>query len=105
MRLDSKTGRSALHAMRLPCCSKQGVIVPVFLVAGDPPATSAPAPQEQKLTLAQKAKALAGALPPAYWQALSVVGLLYFARFDASFITLRAKTVRPFFISIGGDMV
>ena len=35
-----------------------------------------------------------GALQPAYWQALSVVCLLYFARFDASFITLRARTVR-----------
>ena len=45
----------------------------------------------------QKAKALAGALQPAYWQALIVVSLLYFARFDASFITLRARTVRPFF--------
>ena len=47
-----------------------------------------------RLTLPQKANALAKALPPAYWQALVVVGLLYFARFDASFITLRAKTVR-----------
>ena len=35
-----------------------------------------------------------GALQPAYWQALIVVSLLYFARFDASFITLRARTVR-----------
>ena len=59
-------------------------------VAGTAPA---PAEPEVKLTLPQKAKALAGALPPAYWQALVVVGLLYFARFDASFITLRAKTV------------
>ena len=57
-------------------------------------AGTAPAAPEVKLTLPQKAKALAGALPPAYWQALVVVGLLYFARFDASFITLRAKTVR-----------
>ena len=53
------------------------------------PSTSAgAAADEVKLTLPQKAKALAGALPPAYWQALTVVGLLYFARFDASFITL-----------------
>ena len=38
-------------------------------------------------------RALVGALQPAYWQALIVVSLLYFARFDASFITLRAKLV------------
>lgn len=49
---------------------------------------------EIQLTFMQKAKALKGALKPAYWQALTVVGLLYFARFDASFITLRARTVR-----------
>ncbi|CAK0785495.1 hypothetical protein CVIRNUC_008704 [Coccomyxa viridis] len=48
---------------------------------------------EIQLSLVQKAKALAGALQPAYWQALIVVSLLYFARFDASFITLRARTV------------
>ena len=40
-----------------------------------------------------KAAALKAALTPAYWQALIVVCLLYFARFDAAFITLRAKTV------------
>ena len=44
-------------------------------------------------TLADKARALWAAFTPAYWQALAVVCLLYFARFDASFITLRAKTV------------
>lgn len=38
-------------------------------------------------------RALLTCLRPAYWQALIVVSLLYFARFDASFITLRAKTV------------
>jgi hypothetical protein len=58
-------------------------------------ASAAPAQDDVKLSLPQKAKALAKALPPAYWQALTVVGLLYFARFDASFITLRAKTVSP----------
>jgi hypothetical protein len=47
------------------------------------------------MTLREKAKALASALTPAYWQALIVVSLLYFARFDASFITLRAKTLMP----------
>lgn len=44
-------------------------------------------------TLGDKARALSKALTPAYWQALAVVCLLYFARFDASFITLRAKTI------------
>ncbi|KAK9839281.1 hypothetical protein WJX81_005580 [Elliptochloris bilobata] len=46
-----------------------------------------------QLSLPEKVKALTGALQPAYWQALIVVSLLYFARFDASFITLRAKLV------------
>ncbi|KAL4435215.1 hypothetical protein ABPG77_001897 [Micractinium sp. CCAP 211/92] len=43
--------------------------------------------------LAVKAQLLLGALRPAYWQALAVVSLLYFARFDAGFATLRARTV------------
>eukprot|EP00891_Asterochloris_glomerata_P008342 jgi/Astpho2/8342/fgenesh1_pg.00122_%23_79_t len=47
----------------------------------------------EELSLGQKAKAFLKALQPAYWQALAVVSLLYFARFDASFITLRARTV------------
>lgn len=47
------------------------------------------------MSLRQKASALASAMTPAYWQALVVVSLLYFARFDASFITLRAKTIMP----------
>lgn len=46
-----------------------------------------------QLTVWQKAKSIAGAIQPAYWQALIIVGILYFARFDASFVTLRAKTV------------
>ena len=32
---------------------------------------------------------------PAYWQSLAVVIALYFARFDASFLSLRAKHVMP----------
>ena len=51
--------------------------------------------EEIQLTFVEKVKALRGALQPAYWQALIVVSLLYFARFDASFITLRARTVSP----------
>lgn len=43
--------------------------------------------------LAVKAQLLLNALRPAYWQALAVVALLYFSRFDAGFATLRAKTV------------
>ena len=35
-----------------------------------------------------------GALKPVYWQALAVVVVLYFARFDWSFVVLRAKQVR-----------
>ena len=64
-------------------------------VDGSPASLSGTGSQadEVKLTLPQKAQALAKALPPAYWQSLVVVGLLYFARFDASFITLRAKQV------------
>lgn len=46
-----------------------------------------------RLGLVGKARALLGAFQPAYWQSLTVVGILYFARFDASFVTLRAKTV------------
>ena len=49
----------------------------------------------EELSLGQKAKAFLKARQPAYWQALAVVSLLYFARFDASFITLRARTVGP----------
>lgn len=50
--------------------------------------------QEKNLNWQERLKGLITALPSAYWQALTVVSLLYFARFDASFITLRAKTVR-----------
>ncbi len=46
-----------------------------------------------KLSLVGKAKALLRAFQPAYWQALIVVSILYFARFDAGFVTLRAKSV------------
>lgn len=49
--------------------------------------------QEESFTLLQKARALVGAFKPAYWQALIVVMALYFARFDASFVSLRAKQV------------
>jgi hypothetical protein len=48
---------------------------------------------DKPFTLLQKARALVGAFKPAYWQALVVVAALYFARFDASFVSLRAKQV------------
>jgi len=48
---------------------------------------------ELKLTLVQKAQAIAKSFQPAYWQALIVILVLYFARFDASFLFLRAKQV------------
>jgi hypothetical protein len=41
----------------------------------------------------ERQAACAGALKPVYWQALSVVVVLYFARFDWSFVVLRAKMV------------
>ena len=40
-----------------------------------------------------QAKAFLGALKPAYWQALAVVCVIYFSRFDWSFVILRAKQV------------
>lgn len=59
-----------------------------------PHRTAGTGEQEVQLSLVDKAKALLGAFTPAYWQTLAVVAILYFARFDASFVTLRAKTVR-----------
>lgn len=49
----------------------------------------------ERLSLVTKVKLLVKEFKPAYWQALSVVGTLYFARFDASFLSLRAKHVMP----------
>lgn len=81
----------------MACAVKEGWKSPqASPSASDSTSAASASADEVKLTLPQKAKALAKALPPAYWQALTVVGLLYFARFDASFITLRAKTVRLF---------
>jgi Na+/melibiose symporter-like transporter len=49
----------------------------------------------ERVSLLTKVKILVTTFKPAYWQALSVVGALYFARFDASFLSLRAKHVMP----------
>ena len=50
---------------------------------------------DERLSLVTKVKLLVKEFKPAYWQALSVVGALYFARFDASFLSLRAKHIMP----------
>jgi hypothetical protein len=55
--------------------------------AGD---AAAPA---QQYSLLQKLRALVSAFRPAYWQALSVAAVVYFTRFDAAFVGLRAKQV------------
>ncbi|WIA41298.1 hypothetical protein OEZ86_004901 [Tetradesmus obliquus] len=57
--------------------------------AGDTPS---PAPQ---YSLPQKLRALVAAFKPAYWQALAVAAVVYFTRFDAAFVGLRAKQVMP----------
>ena len=70
------------------------VMLQAFGQQGGAPAAKKKADEAAKMPLKAKIKALLTCLRPAYWQALIVVSLLYFARFDASFITLRAKTVR-----------
>jgi len=50
---------------------------------------------EASTSLLFKAQALLGSFKPVYWQALAVIVVLYFARFDASFLLLRAKQVMP----------
>jgi len=63
-------------------------------ISNGPGGGSTPTPTPTlTLSLFDKAKALLAAFQPAYWQALAVVAILYFARFDASFVTLRAKMV------------
>lgn len=51
--------------------------------------------EEWELSPLQKTRAVVAAFPPAYYQALGVVMLLYLARFDVAFITVHASTVRP----------
>jgi hypothetical protein len=50
---------------------------------------------ETKVSLFKKMMIVVKEFKPAYWQALSVVSMLYLARFDASFLSLRAKYVMP----------
>lgn len=51
--------------------------------------------EKASVSLVKKVQILVKEFKPAYWQALSVVSVLYFARFDASFLSLRAKHVMP----------
>ena len=46
------------------------------------------------LSWLQKGKLLVKAFKPAYWQAILVVSVLYFGRFDFAWVTLRAQAVR-----------
>lgn len=50
---------------------------------------------ETSVNLLRKMMIVVKEFKPAYWQALAVVSTLYFARFDASFLSLRAKHVMP----------
>ncbi|GIL60946.1 hypothetical protein Vafri_15748 [Volvox africanus] len=59
-------------------------------VAGTDEAVSEPV-----LSPWEKAVTILKAFRPVYWQALIVVAVLYFARFDASFLSIRAKAVMP----------
>lgn len=52
------------------------------------------AKKEEDVPLMRKAMLLVSAFKPAYWQALTVVCILYFGRFDFAWVTLRAQAVR-----------
>jgi MFS family permease len=62
----------------------------VSIASVDNPIQEPPA-KEISLGLFEKASLLFGSFKPAYWQALIVISILYMARFDASFLSLRAK--------------
>eukprot|EP01024_Parvocaulis_polyphysoides_P018035 TRINITY_DN1795_c1_g1_i2.p1 TRINITY_DN1795_c1_g1~~TRINITY_DN1795_c1_g1_i2.p1 ORF type:complete len:530 (-),score=60.01 TRINITY_DN1795_c1_g1_i2:501-2090(-) len=47
----------------------------------------------KKVPFVKKVKALLSSFQPVYWQALAVVCILFIARFDFSFVSLRAKLV------------
>jgi hypothetical protein len=73
-------------------------------------ADSAPAPSSteaasekkvEEISFAAKVRTIVTAFSPAYWQALTVVSILYFGRFDFTWVTLRAKAVRiPSFLTV-----
>lgn len=51
--------------------------------------------QQPQLSWLQKIQTVISSFSPAYWQALLVVSVLYFGRFDFTWVTLRAKAVLP----------
>jgi hypothetical protein len=55
---------------------------------------------EKEVGLLEKAGLLVGAFKPAYWQAILVVSVLYFGRFDFAWVTLRAQAVRHLSLSL-----
>lgn len=67
--------------------------------AESPTKEAADIEKEVESSFTDKLKTLVTAFSPAYWQALTVVSVLYFGRFDFTWVTLRAKAVCFFNIS------
>ncbi|KAL6764319.1 MFS general substrate transporter [Haematococcus lacustris] len=91
--------KDELFGARTPAASS-GAAGSSKTAAGSTPAAAAASTRDggqpaaaPSLGLLGKAKLLVTAFKPAYWQALVVVAVLYFARFDAAFLSLRAKQV------------
>ncbi|KAL6749039.1 MFS general substrate transporter [Haematococcus lacustris] len=91
--------KDELFGARTPAASS-GAAGSSKTAAGSTPAAAAASTSDggqpaaaPSLGLLGKAKLLVTAFKPAYWQALVVVAVLYFARFDAAFLSLRAKQV------------
>jgi hypothetical protein len=57
-------------------------------------ADSSSAVPGENISLTRKFITLVTAFSPAYWQSLLVLSVLYFGRFDFTWVTLRAKAVR-----------
>lgn len=62
--------------------------------AAKQPAEASTSDKEPESSFTDKIGTLVTAFSPAYWQALAVVSVLYFGRFDFTWVTLRAKAVR-----------
>ncbi|KAJ9524159.1 hypothetical protein QJQ45_004887 [Haematococcus lacustris] len=91
--------KDELFGARTPAASS-GAAGSSKTAAGSTPAAAAASTSDggqpaaaPSLGLLGKAKLLVTAFKPAYWQALVVVAVLYFAHFDAAFLSLRAKQV------------
>jgi hypothetical protein len=87
---------------KLPAAPSPAIASVTLSSMDEPPAAAAAgagggkaAPEELEMSLLEKGAALVRSFSPAYWQALAVVAVLYFARFDASFLSLRARQVMP----------